>query len=243
MIMNTIEHIIQSKAFDQLTSDELEAINELVANEEEFLQMKAFLGNIGSIAVTEQFEAPSSVKKSLDQVFKAKHPGLMNEWQAPAKVTTAIIPLYQRNWFRIAAIVVLLASTLPFFFILTNSKQVIPQVAQNNPVKSKTSDSNQHNPVKNIAPNEVDPALKKETTILLAKLSENEEMLPVTISSEFDEAASPESVNTYESVSISFKERGKSADLFFNSSKDLASKSFAQPVNPDDLLTLISPAF
>ena len=42
---------------------------------------------------------------------------------------------------------------------------------------------------------------------------------------------------------ISHAERGMSADLFVNSDKDLASKSFAQPISPDVLMQFLEPAF
>jgi len=241
--MNTIEHIIQTKSFDQLTSDEMDSIKELVANEDDFNQMKALFGNIADIAVTEQYIAPVSVKKSLDQVFLAKHPGIMNEWHPAAPVEAPIVPIYQRNWFRIAAIFILFLGTVPFFFIGSNDVTTTTQTAQKEPLKSNPNVQKQ--PATTL-PTET-PSITEDPNdaVYIAALPESHPTKSAAIPFEEEVlASSAASIGGIEEpVAISYRERGMSADLFFNSSKDLASKSFAQPVAPNELLSLISPAF
>lgn len=241
--MNTIEHIIQTKSFDQLTSDEMDSIKELVANEDEFVQMKALFGSLAEVKASEQYDASASVKKSLDQVFLAKHPGIMNEWHAAATVEAPIVPIYQRNWFRIAAIFILFLGTIPFFFIGNNVENTPTQTAQKEPLKAKPNIQQKSN--KTLQTETPSITEDNDNDVYIAALPEAIPTKPTAIVLEEEVlASSAASIGGIEEpVAISYRERGMSADLFFNSSKDLASKSFAQPVAPNELLSLISPAF
>lgn len=106
--MNTFDEIIQTKAYSDLTSNELEVIHELVSSEEEYNEMKSFYTGIDQLAISNRAEVSPAVKSSLNSVFQAKHPGISQNWNAPAEVEEKkIIPLYNRTWFRVAAILVI----------------------------------------------------------------------------------------------------------------------------------------
>lgn len=107
--MNTFDEIIQTKAYSDLTSNELEVIRELVSSEEEYNEMKSFYAGIDQLAISNIEEVSPSVKSSLNSVFQAKHPGISQNWNAPEVVEKKIVPLYNRTLFRVAALLVLSA--------------------------------------------------------------------------------------------------------------------------------------
>lgn len=124
--MNTFDEIIQTKAYSDLTSSELEVIRELVSSEEEYNEMKSFYANIDQLAITEREEVPASVKTSLNSVFQAKHPGISQNWNAPAEAVEEkkIVPLYNRTLFRAAALLVLSAGAATIWFALPENKEI-----------------------------------------------------------------------------------------------------------------------
>ena len=107
--MNTFDEIIQTKAYNDLTPNELEVIRELVSSEEEYNEMKSFYAGIDQLAISNIAEVSPSVKSSLNSVFQAKHPGISQNWNAPEVTEKKVIPLYNRNLFRVAALLVLSA--------------------------------------------------------------------------------------------------------------------------------------
>ena len=50
--MNTFDEIIQTKAYNDLTPNELEVIRELVSSEEEYNEMKSFYAGIDQLAIS-----------------------------------------------------------------------------------------------------------------------------------------------------------------------------------------------
>ncbi|TSJ48086.1 hypothetical protein [Fluviicola chungangensis] len=117
--MNTFDEIIQTKAYSELSSNELEIIQELVSSEEEYNEMKSFYAEIDQLAISNREEVSASVKTSLNTVFQAKHPGISQNWNAPAEVTEKkIVPLYNRTIFRVAAVLLLSASATTLWFSL-----------------------------------------------------------------------------------------------------------------------------
>lgn len=122
--MNTFDEIIQTKAYSDLTSGELEVIRELVSSEEEYNEMKSFYTSIGQLAITEREEVSASVKTSLNSVFQAKHPGISQNWNAPAEAVEEkkIVPLYNRTLFRVAALLVLSAGAATVWFALPENQ-------------------------------------------------------------------------------------------------------------------------
>lgn len=122
--MNTFDEIIQTKAYSDLTSNELEVIRELVSSEEEYNEMKSFYTHIDQLAIAEREEVSASVKTSLNSVFQAKHPGISQNWNAPVETADEkkIVPLYNRTLFRVAALLVLSAGAATIWFALPENQ-------------------------------------------------------------------------------------------------------------------------
>ncbi len=132
--MNTFDEIIQTKAYSDLSSSELEIIRELVSSEEEYNEMKSFYAGIGQIALSGREEVSASVKSSLNSVFQAKHPGISQNWNAPAEAEKKIVPLYNRNIFRAAALLVLSAGVITVWVSMSDN-----QLTQTEPKQSIAS--------------------------------------------------------------------------------------------------------
>lgn len=123
--MNTFDEIIQTKAYSDLSSSELEVIRELISSEEEYNEMKSFYSEIDQLALSNREEVSTSVKTSLNSVFQAKHPGISQNWNAPTEVAEKkIVPLYNRNLFRIAALLVLSAGVTTIWFSMSDEQLV-----------------------------------------------------------------------------------------------------------------------
>jgi hypothetical protein len=120
--MNTFDEIIQTKAYSDLSSGELEIIHELVSSEEEYNEMKSFYAGIGQLALSGREEVSASVKSSLNSVFQAKHPGISQNWNAPAEAEKKIVPLYNRNIFRAAALLVLSAGVITVWVSMSDNQ-------------------------------------------------------------------------------------------------------------------------
>lgn len=120
--MNTFDEIIQTKAYSDLNSNELEIIRELVSSEEEYNEMKSFYASIDQIAISGREEVSVSLKSSLNSVFQAKHPGISQNWSAPAEAEEKkIIPLYNRTIFRVAALLVLSAGVITVWVSMSDN--------------------------------------------------------------------------------------------------------------------------
>lgn len=129
--MNTFDEIIQTKAYSDLSSNELEIIQELVSSEEEYNEMKSFYAEIDQLAISNREEVSASVKTSLNTVFQAKHPGISQNWNAPVEATEKkIVPLYNRNLFRAAAVLLLSAGAATLWFSLPEEQLEKSQVTQ-----------------------------------------------------------------------------------------------------------------
>lgn len=121
--MNTFDEIIQTKAYGDLSPGELEIIQELVSSEEEYNEMKSFYAGIGQLALSGLEEVSPSVKTSLNSVFQAKHPGISQNWNAPTEeVEKKIVPLYNRNIFRVAALLVLSAGVITVWVSMSDNQ-------------------------------------------------------------------------------------------------------------------------
>lgn len=133
--MNTFDEIIQTKAYSDLSSTELEVIQELVSSEEEYNEMKSFYAGIDQLAISTREEVSPSVKSSLNSVFQAKHPGISQNWNATAEVEEKkIIPLYNTTWFRVAALLVLSAGVITVWVSMSEN-----QLAKNEKVQMTAS--------------------------------------------------------------------------------------------------------
>lgn len=132
--MNTFDEIIQTKAYNDLSSSELEIIHELVSSEEEYNEMKSFYTGIGQLALSGREEVSASVKSSLNNVFQAKHPGISQNWNAPVEAEKKIVPLYNRNIFRAAALLVLSAGVITVWVSMSDN-----QLTQSEPKQAVAS--------------------------------------------------------------------------------------------------------
>lgn len=142
--MNTFDEIIQTKAYSDLSSSELEIIQELVSSEEEYNEMKSFYSEIDQLALSNREEVSASVKTSLNSVFQAKHPGISQSWNAPTETSEKkIIPLYNRNLFRAAALLVLSAGVTTVWFSMSDE----PLTKNNEPTITASTDSVHHGEV------------------------------------------------------------------------------------------------
>ncbi len=147
--MNTFDEIIQTKAYNDLNSSELEVIQELVSSEEEYNEMKSFYAGIDQLTLSNREEVSPSVKTSLNAVFQAKHPGISQNWNAPAELAEKkIIPLYNRNLFRVAALLVLSAGVTTVWISMSED-----QLAKSEQVQlTASSDSISHEEQKEAEP-------------------------------------------------------------------------------------------
>jgi len=121
--MNTFDEIIQTKAYNDLSSAELEVIQELVSSEEEYNEMKSFYAGIDQLAISNIEEISPSVKSSLNSVFQAKHPGISQNWNASAEVQEKkLVPIYSTTWFRVAALLVLSAGVITVWVSMSENQ-------------------------------------------------------------------------------------------------------------------------
>lgn len=143
--------IIASKEHSQLTKEELELVNEVCVGEDEFLQMKKVLSEVSRMAKNEQVEPSPNVKSKLDDLFMAQSfPKATPVWYN--KVGLLLYPrdkkFFQRPLVRIAAVLILFLSILPF--ILQN--EIGPkttQMAKNEVSKMEKSEEAIRNDEKN----------------------------------------------------------------------------------------------
>ena len=146
--MNTFDEIIQTKAYNDLTPAELEIIQELVSSEQEYNEMKGFYTEITHLSVSSREEVSPSVKSSLNSIFQAKHPGIHQNWSAPVSEPeeVKVIPLYNRNWFRVAALLVVSAGVATIWISAPENKSLqeedsigSTQMAQTAPAKEEST--------------------------------------------------------------------------------------------------------
>jgi hypothetical protein len=235
--MNTAESLIQEKSFQELTAEELSLVMELVEDEQSFNHMKRFFSELDTYTTRMQVEPSSQVKASLDHVFRAKHPGISIQTNAAvesAPVTTKEVFINRTIWFRIAAILVLFIGIALYFF-QPESKELVQTAKQDTAITNETT-SKTIEQVTEIKPTE--PLLANNETVNPQQVDALVADIP-----EYTMVASVDPEMTTAGSAISNAERGMSADLFVNSVKDLASKSFAQPISPEILFEFMEPAF
>jgi hypothetical protein len=234
--MRTAESLIQEKSFQELNQEELALVMELVEDEQSFNEMKHFFSELEGLKTTLQVEPSTELKASLDQVFKAKHPGITIQTTAAVEhneTTTKEVRLHRALWFRIAAMLIIFIG-ISVYFLMPKTEQT-PQVTAkvDKPETESTVES------KVITPSKIEesqPLLANNAPVETSAVTTSVEPI------EFAEDLAVSAPTTAGSV-ISYAERGMSADLFVNSDKDLASKSFAQPIAPDVLMQFLEPAF
>ena len=235
--MKTAESLIQEKSFQELSAEEMALVMELVEDEQSFNDMKRFFSELDTYTTSMHVEPSSQVKASLDQVFRAKHPGISIQANAAvesAPVATKEVSINRTIWLRIAAVLVLFIG-IALYLLQPESKDVMQTAKQDMPITSESASE-----TKEVVPESkpTSPFLAKTETINPEPVEATEPDVPV-----YSMVASIDPEMTVAGSAISYAERGMSADLFVNSDKDLASKSFAQPISPDVLMQFLEPAF
>lgn len=264
--MNTFDEIIQTKAYSDLTPTELEVVQELISSEQEYNEMKGFYSEINHLSVSSREEISPSVKSSLNSVFQAKHPGIHQNWSAPVSEPeeAKVVPLYNRNWFRVAALLVVSAGVATIWVAAPEDKALMEKDSIGSPQMAKTATPAKEESTvetkKKFPIGESDS--RKYTASSTIASSENESFKSVIIQDEArnsdgeekDLAVQPsvKSAETYfsnppkaEQVKAEavdgFAKAGMDADL--NPFGNLAKKAESNKISTNDLLSLIEPSF
>ncbi len=237
--MKTAESLIQEKSFQELTQEELELVMELVEDEQTFNEMKLFFAELDHYKKALQVEPTSAIKSSLDNVFRAKHPGMAVHASTTSIASTNEVTekrIYPAWWFRIAAMLIVFIGISVFF--LLPEKNETAQLAQQLTTNPQTLPEAEILDEKPVQIPEERPAQP-----LLAENDTPELVADLTIPLAHTETTPPVMAEIASGSSFSHVERGMSADIYVNSDKDLASKSFAQPIAPTVLMQFLEPAF
>lgn len=258
------EQLIKDKTFDSLTSDELVVVQELCETEEEFLSVKQFFQELEGVSMTQQALVNPEIKSSLDNIFASKHPGIRANWTAPEAAVAAepvIIPLYQRTWFRIAAILVLVLGTIPFWNMVQTDHESLPQLKTAK--VDGVSIGREQAPLEKFVANEdaqketLAAVTKQQVTtptkaILVASLDDEVKIADMEMSAApangeiADYRTISEPVFSAEAVSaapVMFSSAGRDADLHPFDAIRTRANALSLAEEPEDLLDLLVPAF
>lgn len=264
--MNTFDEIIQTKAYSDLTPAELEIIRELVSSEQEYNEMKGFYTEINQLSVSSREEISPSVKSSLNSIFQSKHPGIQQNWSAPVSEPeeTKVIPLYNRNWFRVAALLVVSAGVATIWISAPENRSLqeedsigSTQMAQTAPAKEESTTQ-----VEKKKPFPIEDSNTREyTASSTITASESQQFKAVVNEGELqidgDKSPVASSVGSApgyvsnlpkvaeqsksEVAPDDFAKTGMDADL--NPFGNVAKKAESSEISTNDLLTLIEPSF
>ena len=262
--MNTFDEIIQTKAYSDLTPAELEIIRELVSSEQEYNEMKGFYTEINQLSVSSREEVSLSVKSSLNSIFQAKHPGIHQNWSAPVSEPeqAKVIPLYNRNWFRVAALLVVSAGVATIWISAPENKSLqeegsigSTQMAQTAPAKEESTtqvEKKKPFPIEDSNTREYTASsttATSESQQFKAIVNEDEMIIDGDISSTELRASAPDYYSNppkaekmkEEVTSSLFAKAGMDADL--NPFGNVAKKAVSSEISTNDLLSLIEPSF
>lgn len=116
--MKTIEEIIVDKEYNELTQEELNLVAELAENEQEYKAMRSLFSQMETEVIPDSaFTASDATKKSLDSIFMAKYPVIAQDWKKEeVEEETKVVPFYNNNWFRAAAVLLLFSGVSYFYF-------------------------------------------------------------------------------------------------------------------------------
>ena len=163
--MKTVEEIIVEKEYAELTNDELALVAELAENEQEYKTMRSLFIQMDAEILEETSEIASpEIKSSLDSIFMAKHPVIASDWKKEEEKEDEpkIVPLYNRNWFRVAAIL-LLCSGVSYMYINTD-KSVLSQQNEQKEVAVVIPIEMPENNEDEVVGNDKNAATKTQTT-------------------------------------------------------------------------------
>ena len=129
--MKSVEELIETKFWTELTDAERLELADLATSEEEFNNLKFFLDEMNPLVEAEQLAVNPEIKSSLDTIFQAKHPGIVQPWEVAADLEpeVKIIPFYNRTWFRVAA-VLLIGTGITTLFWKTSLQEEAEQKTQ-----------------------------------------------------------------------------------------------------------------
>lgn len=238
----SVEEIIQQKAFATLSVEERLDVQELCADELEFNQMKQFLTEMGNITQPIVEAINPSVKTSLDAIFAVKHPAIQSVVATQRVVEVSIIPLYQRTWFQIAALLVIIGGVVPFWSVISmqtpmNKEDSLAklELPVQKEIKSEETTSNEKSADLVLpSPVQQNKVVKKLQDRVFAEVSKPISSAERSTSS-FASSSSIDEPSAITTLSIA----GRSADLYpvgTSTSKSIASQ-------PNDFLDLLAPAF
>ncbi|HLP54173.1 MAG TPA: hypothetical protein VK151_04055 [Fluviicola sp.] len=259
----SVEQLIKDKSFDSLTGEELVLVQELCENEEEFLTMKQFFQELEGVSFAQKSVVNPEIKASLDNVFGAKHPGIRANWTAPEVVVAEeprIIPMYQRTWFRVAAILVLIVGTIPFWNLVQTDDKALPKQpemakAEQPALEKFTAPENSGKDETHVVAGQTNPSVQEP--VLVASLSdevtkaddfkaiEMSAAPPAMASADFrgDVASDPVLTAVTFSSGREGRNAGLEADLHPFDGIQTRANALSLAEEPEDLLDLLVPAF
>lgn len=236
-----LEELIRSKSYTELNEMERSALAEMCSNETEFLAVKQFYQSADAMK-TDAFvpELNPELKSSLDAVFAAKHP-----LQDPIPMNRSTMNTdknrFVNSWFvRIAAILVLVSTTVWVFLRNGVEETGNNQLAKNeivkegNPETAKTSSSSNKK------------MLKTENNTTLSPMEITTDMVveepriePNMVASSMMSVESQVESDRMEVTSFSAASRGLNADLYPQSLP--SAPSLAQ--QKSEVLDLLTPMY
>lgn len=243
-----------NKSWKELTADELTAIRELAADEASFNHMKSFMRQVNVMGTSEVYEPSVSVKSGLDAVFAKQHATRMPQPESTFRAPSAkIVPLYQRNWTKIAAAVIFVATAV-LVWTWPGQQKIAPatHIAQIdepivfsdwNPEKEKEAEAPAIRQTKKVA-----ESAERNDEITESRSSDRMEAVPMASSTVYapdyfsvtDNSLEKgyEQKNSFADSTITTLKTGRNADLFPDSfyPGSVAAAS-------EDLLSYIKPAF
>jgi hypothetical protein len=260
--MKSPEEIIRTKTFDSLTHEEKLAIQDLASTPLEFDSIQSFLLQLEQFPATELPSVSESVKTSLDQVFKTKHPGIVIQKMAPTleKTNQKSIALYNRTWFRVAALILLSFGITPYFIL--KSPKIQPEKTSSTNATQK--EVKYHSPIEIkskkqlIAQNQKadysQPLTKKVTVHPIDSDTDSYSLTNFSDQTNRLRQAAPyislkneqtflEKDNMELPQSTANMNEGLRADLFPNINNDATNAAFSTPVPANLFLPLLTPAF
>jgi len=130
--MNNIDLIIRTKTYGELTSDDKNLLAELVTDEASFQQLKLLYQISDRQQQAKRVVPQKNTKAALDALYLKKHSHTQQNWQ---KSETKITPFQQKNWVKVAAVLLIGIGFSAYFLVKPSTFEKPQQVAQLAPTK------------------------------------------------------------------------------------------------------------
>jgi hypothetical protein len=137
--MNKIDLIIRTKTYGELTSDDKNVLAELVSDEASFQQLKLLYQISDRQQQAKKVVPQKNTKVALDALYLKKHSHTQHNWQ---KSETKIIPFQQKNWVKVAAVLLISIGFSAYFLVKPSTFEKPQQVAQLAPTKKVIKQEN-----------------------------------------------------------------------------------------------------